>query len=125
MYRSLQKMSTQPPFKKLSYSRRCVILTSSGHIKAVNFTVDVIFSACCSRMSFATASAHLGSCRFFDSFMDDEMLNIVMEYAPHGTLKTSLQQANPICTAKQRKSISTARVSCCLLQLVLLQLARL
>jgi excinuclease UvrABC helicase subunit UvrB len=24
--------------------------------------------------------------------MDDEMLHIVMEYAPHGTLKTALQQ---------------------------------
>ena len=52
--------------------------------------------------------------RFFDSFMDDEMLHIVMEYAPHGTLKTALQQviichfvinvAIAACQSAKRKS---------------------
>eukprot|EP00286_Rhodomonas_abbreviata_P010585 CAMPEP_0181337428 /NCGR_PEP_ID=MMETSP1101-20121128/28006_1 /TAXON_ID=46948 /ORGANISM="Rhodomonas abbreviata, Strain Caron Lab Isolate" /LENGTH=173 /DNA_ID=CAMNT_0023447907 /DNA_START=276 /DNA_END=793 /DNA_ORIENTATION=+ len=38
--------------------------------------------------------SHPNIIRFFDDYIDDEMLNIVMEYAPLGTLKQHLRQLN-------------------------------
>lgn len=46
---------------------------------------------CCSREARLLSSlSHPNVIRFYDEFVDDEMLHIVMEYAPYGTLKQNL-----------------------------------
>ena len=44
----------------------------------------------CREARLLSSISHPNVIRFFDEFVDDEMLHIVMEFAPYGTLKQNL-----------------------------------